>query len=176
MQIGKYLQSRIWQYFIKGLVGLLLFFFLWVFRLPTTMLFMLVLLILGSFLLIESWEYHQRNSYYRELFQQLEQLQEQTLLVRSILPKPTFYEGQLVDEELAQVYQGFLTQLRSSQKQAEYFKDFINLWIHEVKIPLATYIISIICHLRLNNLYNNYKIIWSKFCILREQKMHKKII
>lgn len=70
----------------------------------------------GSFSVIEWWEYHKRKVYYQELFQQLEQLQEQTLLVRSILPKLTFYEGQLVDEELAQVYQGFLTQLRSSQK------------------------------------------------------------
>lgn len=143
MQIGKYLQSRIWQYFIKGLVGLLLFFFLWVFRLPTTMLFMLVLLMLGSFLVIEYWEYHQRNSYYRELFQQLDQLQEQGLLVRSIIANPKFYEGQLVNEELQQVYQSFLTQLRSSQKQAEDFKDFIELWIHEVKIPLATLQLSL---------------------------------
>lgn len=121
----------------------MLFLFLWIFHFPLSILLLILIFFVGSFSVIEWWEYHKRKVYYQELFQQLEQLQEQTLLVRSILPKPTFYEGQLVDEELAQVYQGFLTQLRSSQKQAEDFKDFIELWIHEVKIPLATLQLSL---------------------------------
>ena len=44
-----------------------------------------------------------------------------------------FYEGQLVDEELRLVYQGFMTQLRASQKQTEDFKEFIGCGFMKLK-------------------------------------------
>lgn len=143
MKLSEYIKSRLWQYLLKFLVSLLCLALLRVFKMPSTLLVMIVIMMGTSFFVVELVEFHQKKSYYQELFQQLNQLEEQALLVHSILPQPKFYEGQLVDEELRLVYQAFMTQLRASQKQTEDFKEFIELWIHEAKIPLATLQLSL---------------------------------
>lgn len=143
MKLSEYIKSRLWQYLLKFSVSLLCLALLWVFKVPSTLLVMIVIMMGTSFFGVELVEFYQKKSYYQELFQQLNQLEEQALLVHSILPHPKFYEGQLVDEELRLVYQGFMTQLRASQKQTEDFKEFIELWIHEAKIPLATLQLSL---------------------------------
>ena len=84
MKLSEYIKSRLWQYLLKFSVSLLCLALLWVFKMPSTLLVMIVIMMGTTFFVVELVEFHQKKSYYQELFQQLNQLEEQALLVHSI--------------------------------------------------------------------------------------------
>lgn len=82
-------------------------------------------------------EYFIKKSYYNNIKNRLEELEEAYLLTE-VINTPDFIEGKLLKEILEETSKSMyenVARLRYLQKD---YKEYIELWIHEIKLPIAT--------------------------------------
>lgn len=74
---------------------------------------------------------------YRELTGVMEQLGEK-YLVSEMVEKPDFYEGEMLWDVLYTTNKSMLENITEREMKTREFTDYVEAWIHEVKIPLAS--------------------------------------
>lgn len=67
----------------------------------------------------------------------LEELDEK-YLITEIIKTPNFLEGQIFKNSLEQIDKSMLENVNKYKYMTEDYKEYIELWIHEIKIPIAT--------------------------------------
>lgn len=91
------------------------------------------------------YEYIRRRKFYNQLFFALDKL-DQKYLILEVLKHPHFLDGKLLEEILYEVNKSMNEEVKKSRDQIVEFKEYIELWIHEVKIPLASAFLKIHNH------------------------------
>lgn len=81
-------------------------------------------------------EYKKKKDYYNELIKNLEDLKEK-YLISEIVKTPNFVEGRILKEILQDTGKSMLENVNYYKNIQEDYKEYIELWIHEVKIPIA---------------------------------------
>ena len=82
-------------------------------------------------------EYFKRKKFYDNLLKILEELDEK-YLITEIIKTPNFLEGQIFKNSLEQIDKSMLENVNKYKYMTEDYKEYIELWIHEIKIPIAT--------------------------------------
>ena len=82
-------------------------------------------------------EYKKKKDYYNELIKNMEDLKEK-YLISEIVKTPNFVEGRILKEILQDTGKSMLENVNYYKNIQEDYKEYIELWIHEVKIPIAT--------------------------------------
>ena len=82
-------------------------------------------------------EYINKKSYYDTLESNLNQLDEK-YLISEIIPNANFEEGKILKETLRQTNKAMIENVNKYKFAVEDYKDYIEMWIHEIKIPIAT--------------------------------------
>lgn len=82
-------------------------------------------------------EYKKKKDYYNELIKNMEDLKEK-YLISEIIKKPNFIEGKILKNILQDTGKSMLENVNYYKNIQEDYKEYIELWIHEVKIPIAT--------------------------------------
>lgn len=83
------------------------------------------------------WEYARAKSFYENVQKNLEQLEEKFLVVETI-PTARFSDAKLLKEVLQETNKSMLEHVNRYKQSQEEYKEYIELWIHEIKLPLAT--------------------------------------
>ena len=83
------------------------------------------------------WEYMRKNRFYRELEEKLENLEEK-YLIREMLKAPDFLEGRILYDTVDQMGKAMSDQIFAQQRKNNAFKQYVEAWIHEVKLPIAS--------------------------------------
>ncbi len=81
-------------------------------------------------------EYKRKKDYYNELIKNMEDLREK-YLISEIIKTPNFIEGKILKEILQDTGKSMLENVNYYKNIQEDYKEYIELWIHEVKIPIA---------------------------------------
>ena len=81
-------------------------------------------------------EYKRKKDYYNKLLHNIEDLKEK-YLVSEIINTPNFVEGKILKEILQDTGKSMLENVNYYKNIQEDYKEYIELWIHEVKIPIA---------------------------------------
>ena len=81
-------------------------------------------------------EYKKKKDYYNELIKNMEDLKEK-YLISEIIKTPNFVEGRILKEILQDTGKSMLENVNYYKNIQEDYKEYIELWIHEVKIPIA---------------------------------------
>ena len=81
-------------------------------------------------------EYKRKKDYYNELIKNMEDLREK-YLISEIIKTPNFIEGKILKEVLQDTGKSMLENVNYYKNIQEDYKEYIELWIHEVKIPIA---------------------------------------
>ena len=81
-------------------------------------------------------EYKRKKDYYDELIKNMEDLREK-YLISEIIKTPNFIEGKILKEILQDTGKSMLENVNYYKNIQEDYKEYIELWIHEVKIPIA---------------------------------------
>ena len=81
-------------------------------------------------------EYKKKKDYYNELIKNMEDLKEK-YLISEIVKTPNFVEGRILKEILQDTGKSMLENVNYYKNIQEDYKEYIELWIHEVKIPIA---------------------------------------
>lgn len=92
-----------------------------------------IIFVVGFGILIE---YKRKKDYYNELLKNMEDLKEK-YLISEIIKTPNFIEGKILKEILQDTSKSMLENVNYYKNIQEDYKEYIELWIHEVKIPIA---------------------------------------
>ena len=93
--------------------------------------------IIAAFLIGFLEEYYSKKNYYDTVKSRIRELQEEYLIME-VLPKADFTEANILEDAIRDIGKSMLENVNKYKYLQEDYKDFIELWIHEIKIPIAT--------------------------------------
>ena len=82
-------------------------------------------------------EFYRKKTFYDTLKENMEQL-EQKYLISEIIKEPSFAEGKILKSVIQDTGKSMLENVNKYKYIQQDYKDYIELWIHEVKLPIAT--------------------------------------
>lgn len=82
------------------------------------------------------YEYISKKNFYDKLQNMLDELDEK-YLVTEVIKTPNFLEGKILKDLLEQIDKSMLENVNKYKYITEDYKEYIELWIHEIKIPIA---------------------------------------
>ncbi len=82
-------------------------------------------------------EYTSKKNFYNNLLNTLNDLDEK-YLITAIINTPNFIEGKILKSSLEQIDKSMLEHVNKYKYLQEEYKEYIEAWIHEIKIPIAS--------------------------------------
>ena len=93
-------------------------------------------LIMGLYVVSIAIEYFKKKKFYDNLSNMLEELEEK-YLITEIINTPDFLEGKILKNTIEAIDKSMLENVNKYKYMTEDYKEYIELWIHEIKIPIA---------------------------------------
>ena len=94
------------------------------------------LIIIGLYVISIVIEYFKKKKFYDNLLKILDELEEK-YLITEIINTPNFLEGKILKNTLEQIDKSMLENVNKYKYMTEDYKEYIELWIHEIKIPIS---------------------------------------
>ena len=82
-------------------------------------------------------EFFKKNKFYENIFQLLNSLDEK-YLINEIIQSPSFEDGRILMKIIEQTDKSMIENVNKYKYLQEDYKEYIELWIHEVKTPIST--------------------------------------
>lgn len=137
MKFARYMQDR-WKTIILLLFGVVTIeIFLLLYHVSVFLHIYILFAVFAVFMLGSFLEYQSKKSFYEDILGKLNQLEEKYLIVEMLNPADTM-EEQLLDGILQETNKAMLEKVNEYKYIQEEYKDYIELWIHEIKLPIAT--------------------------------------
>ena len=92
--------------------------------------------ILG-FILYVVYDFGRRKKFYNKFLNDLDLL-DKKYLITEMLEKPNFYDGEILYNSLYEIDKSMAEKIKEYSLSIQDFKEYIEMWIHEVKLPLAS--------------------------------------
>lgn len=97
----------------------------------------IAIITLGLYTIGIAIEYLIKTQFYKNLIMTLEELEDK-YLITEIVKSPNFIEGKILKNSLEQINKSMIENVNKYKYMLEDYKEYIELWIHEIKIPIAT--------------------------------------
>lgn len=97
--------------------------------------------------------YFKKSKFYNELLNNLNLLDKKYLVLETI-SKPNFYEGNIIYDALYEINKSMLENVLEYTNSINDFKEYVEMWIHEVKIPISS--LTLMCHNTKNEVSKEY--------------------
>lgn len=137
MSVSGYVKDRGGVYLLFGMAVGFLVLFMRLSGMQTTMICfsagLPVLVMVGA----EIWEYRRRSRFYRRVLRSLTELDRKYLLPE-LLETPDHYEGRLLCDVLRETNRSMYEHVAAYRNSAAEFREFIELWVHEIKLPVSS--------------------------------------
>ena len=143
MKFLKYVQDNLINILIYLVTGILITLMLAAFKTPCVALIITFILFILSGMLLLIISYLRKNKFYKLFMNNLEKLDKKFLILET-LPEPTTYEEKIMVNSLYEINKSMIENIKISQKNINDFKEFVEVWIHEVKIPISSLVLK--CH------------------------------
>lgn len=143
MKLVSYIKDKVISIVIYLLMVVLISLILKVFNLDKSVLIVifLILIINGTMLILVN--YFRKRSYYNNILGMLDKLDKKYLVLETVL-EPTTYEEEIVNNILYDINKSMIENINIQKRSINEFKDYIEMWIHEVKLPIASMVLK--CH------------------------------
>ena len=90
-----------------------------------------------GFILYLIYDFYRRKKFYDKFINDLDLL-DKKYLITEIIKSPDFTEGKILKDVLEQVDKSMVENVNKYKYMQEDYKEYIELWIHEVKLPIAS--------------------------------------
>ena len=137
MKLNDYLKNQIINITIAFFTIALVWVILWAFNCPRFLVFYVPFLILISFSLICGYDFWRKRNYYNRFIQCLSDLDEK-YLITELIEEPHFIEGKIMVDSIYEIDKAMKEHLNKSLFCQSELKEYIEMWCHEVKTPVAT--------------------------------------
>ena len=143
MKFSKYLKDNLINIIIYIATVVLLALILVAFKVPNQAIIIIQIVLVFSSLVILLNNYFRKNKFYKQFCRNLEKLDKKYLVLET-LPEPNTYEQKIMGDSLYEINKSMLENINEYQKNINEFKEFVEIWIHEVKIPISSMVLK--CH------------------------------
>ena len=140
MKLSKYFKDKLGLILIYFFNYFIIISLLIAFKSSISLIIAISLLGLINFLLIFFLSYFKKKNFYDNLLNNLELLDKKYLILET-LSKPSFYEGELLFNILYDINKSMIENVNIYKNSVADFKDYVEMWIHEVKIPISSLVL-----------------------------------
>ena len=140
MKLGAYLKDHFYQFLIFLVCSIFQILIFLSFKVGLSVSLSSTFLYVVCFFLVLFIPYFRKKKFYNELLSNIQAL-DKSYLVLETLTKPEFYEGELIYQALYEINKSMNENVRMMEEHLQDFKEYIEMWIHEVKIPLSTLVL-----------------------------------
>ena len=149
MKLNRYLKDKL--YFIVLFITFLSLIILLLlgFKVSLELIIVIISLLVIFAILVLIIEYLKKRNFYNEFINIVDKLDKKYLVIE-MLNSPNFQEGEILYNELYEINKSMLENIKNYEISMNDFKDYIEMWIHEVKIPLSSLVLML--HNNKNNI------------------------
>ncbi len=137
MKIVAFLRDKIITIFIYILIILSIVFILFVLNISYLITLYITSMLVISFTSVLLLEYYKKKNYYNNLINTINKL-DKLYLITEIIKEPNFLEGKILYDSLYEINKSMHENVNKYKNISEEFKEYIELWCHEIKLPLTT--------------------------------------
>ena len=145
MNLKNYLKDKYIYLLIISFTYFIILSFMWGFKVSKIVILTLTFLYFMLFFILFLIDYLRKYFFYQNLQINLQKLNEKYLICE-LVSKPDFIEGTILVDTLYEINKSMSENLASYKKQNIEFREYVELWIHEVKIPLSALILYVHNH------------------------------
>lgn len=140
MKLTNYLKDKI-SIIIITIISIILIALLdTAFKVPEGLIIVTIVLLLLTLIIALLISYFQKRTFYNTLITNTENLDKKYLVLETI-SKPNTYEEELIYNIMCDINKSMIENVSSYINSTKDFKDYIEMWIHEVKIPISSLIL-----------------------------------
>lgn len=132
----EYAKEKLYFLILAFVTSLIILLFLRAVDCNSQVILVVMFLFWGMVLAVIAIEYIRRATYYKNLRETLESL-DQKYLLAEIIDEAQFLDGQVLYETMRVVNKSMLEHVNEYKKFEQEYKDYIEMWVHEIKTPLA---------------------------------------
>ena len=137
MSVSDFLKEKVLTIFLLFLGIASIEIFLLIYPFGNFLKIYIPIVIFGLYFLGIMIEFFTKKSFYSNLENMLHELEEK-YLVTEIIENPDFLEGKILKNSLEQINKSMVENVNQYKYLTEDYKEYIELWIHEIKLPIAT--------------------------------------
>ncbi len=137
MKIRTYLKDKLLVIVILIILIVVLAAMQAAFKVDASCIIASVILISISFFSVLSVDYWKRNKFYKDFWMKLDHM-DQKYLITEMMDIPEFEEGRILKDALYEIDKSMKEKINQINKNNKEFKEYLEMWIHEIKLPLAS--------------------------------------
>lgn len=137
MRLIDYIKDKVAIIFMYLVMMLLVIFFLSMFRVPYPLTISIVTIMIMFLIILIIYDYNRKSSFYNKLIGNLQGL-DKKYLVTELVERPNFIEGKIFYDSLYEIDKSMYEEIETYKDSINDFKEYIEMWIHEVKLPIAS--------------------------------------
>ena len=143
MKFLKYVKDNILNILIYFSTLILICLMLGAFKIKIYINITIFIILLFNGMVIILLSYFRKYRFYNSFVNNLEKLDKKYLILETI-PEPNTYEEKIMVNSLYEINKSMIENIKLHQSNINEFKEFVEMWIHEVKIPISSMILK--CH------------------------------
>ena len=143
MRFNKYLKNNFISIFIFMIMIAIIDLMLVSFKTNEQAIIGVNITAISGYILYIVYDFERRRKFYNKFLNDLELL-DKKYLITEMIEKPNFYEGEILYDALYEIDKSMAEKIKEYSISMTDFKEYIEMWIHEVKLPLAS--INLIIH------------------------------
>ncbi len=137
MNFKKYLLDKFIEILIVIFGYIIILMMLLAFKIPSQVIIGITIVFSIIYLAIILISYFKRRGFYNNLINNVGKL-DKKYLVLEMLNEPSFYDGEILYQVLYEINKSMNENVKQYEMSLVDFKECIELWIHEIKLPIAS--------------------------------------
>lgn len=137
MRLKDYLKDKIVHILMYIALMTFILFFLFMFRVPNSLIISIVIVMLMFIIAVVFYDYFRKRNFYNDFTYNLNQL-DKKCLITEISKRPNFIEGKIFYDSLYEIDKSMYEEIEVYKNSINDFKEYIEMWIHEAKLPIAS--------------------------------------
>ena len=137
MKLSKYLRNNFLIILLFIVITAIINLMLVSFKTDIQVILGINITVIIGFILYIIYDFNRRKKFYNKFLNDLDLL-DKKYLITEMIEKPNFYEGEILYDALYEIDKSMSEKIKEYSLSIADFKEYIELWIHEVKLPLAS--------------------------------------
>lgn len=141
MKFSDYLKDKLLYIIIYLLSLLLITIMLFTFNVNSYLISLIIIINILTMICIGVISYYRKKNFYNNIINNLNKLDKKFYILETI-PNPSTYEEKIMVDILYDINKSMIENINVVKNNIKDYKEFVELWIHEVKIPIASFVLK----------------------------------
>ena len=142
MKFNSFLKDRLYSIVTALFCYFIILLVLLAYKSDKAIVIAITIILLVTYILLFLTDFFRKQKFYTDLLTNIDNLNKSYLFLET-LNRPEFYEGELLCQALYEIDKSMNENVRIEKEQLLDNKEYIEMWIHEVKRPLASLVLTL---------------------------------